>query len=160
MEPFLLALGYGGATLAAGKFEWDFRVYIGAEDKADEAGRDEFLAEFRNNGTEGGSYAILVEEEESPLVETFMEFGKRQLAQNPDLWLFLVVEDTQNPEVQYKILIEADPIGELFMPNQIHVDIADTPKEVMLWLYRKYHLRFYEKDGEYMVEYPVDQVNP
>jgi hypothetical protein len=156
MQKYLLALGYGGDREAAAWFEWNFRCLIGVENKADEAAREAFIAEFVRGTENGQEFAIPAEDAKAPYVRQFCEFAKRALAEHRDLFVFLILEDATDESRQYRIYLKADDPEAVLPDYQVYCDGFEVPREVLIWLQGAMDVRFYvtEDRQEMMMEFP------
>ncbi|MCX7572048.1 hypothetical protein OS242_19100 [Tumebacillus sp. DT12] len=156
MEPYLLALGYGGDRKAAAAFEWEFRVRIGAERADDAAGREAFIEQFAAVTENGQEYAIPVEDPSADYVRTFGEYAKHALEEHADLFVFYILEDAMT-EKQFKIYLKKDDPESILDDHQIYCDGFDVPRDGLVWMQEKVGCRFYitEDREEMMVEFPA-----
>jgi hypothetical protein len=157
-EPYMVALGYSGKLESAARFEWDFRVKAGAEQATDEAGREAFIRDFVTNGIENQPYVILLDDYDGPLFSTFVQVGKQAVTKDPNLHVFLVIEDAHDPEKQYRLALQADPPEELIADYEVMVDVNGIPHEVLIWLQERFGVRFYRRDDEYKMAFPLDEL--
>jgi hypothetical protein len=155
---YYVALGYGGKLEAAARFEWNFRVRAGAEQADDEAGKEAFIRDFVTHGVEGQPYVILLEEGNEPLLHLFVACGKQALNQDPDLSVFLVIEDAEDPERQFRLYLQPDPSEELIADYEVMVDVQGIPQEVLLWLQERFGVRFYRREEEYKMAFSLDEL--
>lgn len=161
-DRFLLALAYAGTLPAAAHFEWGFRVWVGAESAADEDGREAFVRDFIARGEEGQTFVIPLSNGSEGLVHAFLQFGKQALQREPQLRLFLLIEDAQDENQQYRLLLVGDPPEDPLPDHEVRVDAAAVPRDVLLWLQARFGVRFYQRGEEYKVVIPAthDTDNP